>query len=226
MTDPRPKTPNPPFKETTDDVESTSNEQDSLNAALYVATAVLQQGLDFCKNTLSNEEQLTYYSKLLPGSTIGKHLRHARDHFNLLAHALSQPPPYVLSYDTRTRDTPMERSLPAAIDCLRTSIEDLNSLFSPEVAAASGSLEHGGRPKFTNDTPITLHAVTPFPQILQTSLGRELWFTALHAIHHYAVIRMLAGELALDVDDTFGVAPSTLKYRAGEPPAIPEKAKI
>ncbi|KAG9049147.1 hypothetical protein FS837_011066 [Tulasnella sp. UAMH 9824] len=226
MNDYKPKTPNPPFKEAENDVESTTNDQDSLDAARYVATAVLQQGLDFCKNTLNDEEQLTYHSKLLPGSTIGKHLRHARDHFHLLIHAFSQPPPYVLSYDTRTRDTPMERSLPAAIESLQTSIDELNSIFSPEVAAASGSLEHGGRPRLANDTPLTLHAVTPFPQILQTSLGRELWFVALHAIHHYAVVRMLAGELELDVDETFGVAPSTLQYRAGEAPAIPEKAKI
>lgn len=71
MNDSKPKTPNPPFKETENDVESTTNEQDSLDAARYVATAVLQQGLDFCKNTLNDEEQLTYHSKLLPGSTIG-----------------------------------------------------------------------------------------------------------------------------------------------------------
>lgn len=76
----------------------------------------------------------------------------------------------------------MERSLQAAVDSLQTSIDDLNSLFSPEVAAASGSLEHGGRPKLTNDTPITLHAVTPFPQILQTSLGREVNLNSLPCV--------------------------------------------
>ncbi|KAG8930190.1 hypothetical protein FRC01_003159, partial [Tulasnella sp. 417] len=86
MNDSKPKTPNPPTKEIENDVESTTTEQDYLDAARYVAAAVLQQGLDFCKNTLSDEEQLVYYSKLLPGSTIGKHLRHARDHFNLLVH--------------------------------------------------------------------------------------------------------------------------------------------
>lgn len=71
MNDSKPKTPNPSFKETENDVESATNEQDCLDAARYVATSVLQQGLDFCKDTLNNEEQLTYHSKLLPGSTIG-----------------------------------------------------------------------------------------------------------------------------------------------------------
>lgn len=187
--------------------EETSNH--SISAGLYVATAILQQGLDFLKNSVTDENQLVYQSKLLPGSTIGarwlpfnshrltesqgKHLRHARDHFNLLAQVrgilaivpsvlklklpriqcLSKPPPFVLSYDIRTRDTPMERSLSAAISCLQTSIDDLNSILGDDVS--DGSIEHGGRDtKLANDTLITLNAVTPFPQTFQTSLGREV----------------------------------------------------
>jgi len=198
---------------------------ESIAAAVYVATAILQQAVDFLHNSITDEAQLVYQSKLLPGSTIGKHLRHARDHFNLLAQCISQGPPYVLSYDIRTRDTPMERSLEAAVSCLQTSIDDLNSIFSSEIR--EGSLDHGQQSgvRLESTTSITLHAVTPFNQVLQTSIGRELWFVALHAIHHYALVRVLAGELGLTVDDTFGVAPSTLKYRSGELP-MSEKAKI
>jgi len=200
-------------------------DEEALGAALYVATSILQQGLDFLQTSLTSEEQLFYQSKLLPGSTIGKHFRHARDHFNLLAQCLAQQrPPYVLSYDTRTRDTPMERSLPAAISSMQASVDELNSLLAVE--SQDGSLQHGGHEHpLRNDTPITLHAVTPFPQVLQTSLGRELWFVALHAIHHYAIIRVLAGELELIVDETFGVAPSTLRYRQQDL-RDSEKAKI
>jgi len=192
----------------------------SVSAALYVATSILQQALDFLRNSITDEAQLVYESKLLPGSTIGKHFRHTRDHFNLLAQCISQPPPYVLSYDVRTRDTPMERSLSAAISSIRTSIDDLNSLLSRDVR--EGSLDHGQEGhRLQNTTPITLDAVTPFPQVFQTTLGRELWFVALHAIHHYAVIRVLAGELGLTVEETFGIAPSTLQYRRQD-----TKAKI
>lgn len=63
------------------------------------------------------------------------------------------------------------------------------------------------------DTPITLHAVTPFPAVYQTTIGREvcystsssqvlhadnvskLWFTSLHAIHHWSVVRVVAREM-------------------------------
>ncbi|KAG8696713.1 hypothetical protein FRC09_008308 [Ceratobasidium sp. 395] len=50
-----------------------------------VARAVLGQAVDLLQNTLSDDDQLTYQSKYIPGSTIGKHLRHARDHYVLLA---------------------------------------------------------------------------------------------------------------------------------------------
>jgi len=193
------------------------SDNESVGAALYVATSILQQALDFLNTSITDEAQLVYESKLLPGSTIGKHFRHARDHFNLLTQCISQKPPYVLSYDVRTRDTPMERSLSAALSSLQTSIDDLTSLLSGDIR--DGSLAHGQSEfQMKSTTPISLHAVTPFPQVFQTSLGRELWFVALHAIHHYATVRTIAGEQGLTVDETFGVAPSTLRYR--------ERAKI
>ncbi|KAG9011031.1 hypothetical protein FRB93_003481 [Tulasnella sp. JGI-2019a] len=191
------------------------DDHEPMAAALYVAIAMLQQSLDFLQNSITDESQLVYESKFLPGSTIGKHLRHARDHFNLLAQCIAHGPPFVLSYDVRTRDTPMERSLPAAISCFQNSIHDLNSLLSSDTR--EGSLDHGRfEAPLPSDAVITLNAVTPFTQVLQTSLGRELWFVALHAIHHFALVRVLAGELGLTVDETFGVAPSTVKYRNQE----------
>ena len=55
--------------------------------------------------------------------------------------------------------------------------------------------------------PITLHAVTPYPQVMETTFGREvrssqyifqlflilvpkLWFAGLHAIHHWSMVRL------------------------------------
>jgi len=63
------------------------------------------------------------------------------------------------------------------------------------------------------EEPITLNAVTPYPQALQTTYGRELWFVSLHAIHHWSMVRVIAAEMGLQVEETFGVAPSTMAYR-------------
>lgn len=82
------------------------------------------------------------------------------------------------------------------------------------------------------DHPLRLSALTPIKQDLSSSFGREvhglevcqahpltflfiqLWFVALHAIHHFSLLRVIAcGELHLAVPDNFGVAPSTLAFR-------------
>lgn len=88
----------------------------------------------------------------------GKHLRHARDHFLLLVDSISSAPPYELSYDTRVRNTPMEQELGAARTALAEMISKLEEIV----------------PKVKLDEPMTLHAITPHMQVLNTSFGREV----------------------------------------------------
>jgi hypothetical protein len=51
--------------------------------ALFVSVSVVQQAIDFL-DLLNNDGQLAFPSQILPGGSIGKHIRHAVDHFNLL----------------------------------------------------------------------------------------------------------------------------------------------
>jgi hypothetical protein len=150
----------------------------SLTQLLSVSKTVLLQAVDLLDNYLTSDDQLTTHSKFLPGSTIGistlctrntcptdinhltpgKHLRHARDHFVLLVKCISSPPPHVLSYDTRNRNTPMESSLSAAREALIEAIQHLETVvFNAQMNA-----------------PITLHAVTPHLQQFETTFGREV----------------------------------------------------
>ncbi|KAJ3750064.1 hypothetical protein DFH05DRAFT_1465821 [Lentinula detonsa] len=162
---------------------------------LFVSQTVLQQAVDLLDNDLKEDEQLVVTSKFLPGSTIGKHLRHARDHFELLINCITSPPPYVLNYDVRSRNTPMETSRGAARSALLETIQRLQDVV----------------PTSNWNAPITLNAVTPFPQTFQTTFARELWFGALHCVHHWSMVRVIAGEMNMKVgDDCFGFAPSTL----------------
>jgi len=127
----------------------------------------------------------------------------------------------------------METSVSAAYDALSSTIVQLEDLLA--------SCDHGKGVAVMNghqiglDEPMTLNAVTPDMQVLQTSFGRELWFTGLHAVHHWSMIRVIAGELVrfsdalhhllvhgdpqgLGITGTFGVAPSTLMYRGSSSP--------
>jgi len=67
------------------------------------------------------------------------------------------------------------------------------------------------------DENLTLNAVTPHPQVFETTFGRELWFCELHAIHHWSMIRVIAGELNVKMtDESFGFAPSTLVFKGSD----------
>ena len=118
----------------------------------------------------------------------GKHLRHARDHFVLLIGCILNPPPRVLSYDTRIRDTPMETSRAAARTALMDTIKQLEEII----------------PTTNFQEQISLHAITPHLHSFQTTIGREvsnasfvimfltnvgqLWFTSLHCVHHWSMV--------------------------------------
>ncbi|KAH9075780.1 hypothetical protein EDB83DRAFT_2515470 [Lactarius deliciosus] len=190
----------------------------NLEQLLQVGTTILTQALDLLNNSLTSDDQLIIHSQYMPGSTIGKHLRHARDHFALLLDCVSRPRPYVLSYDVRSRNTPMETSREAA----RAAIEDTIAQLKQVV------------PGVSLDAPLTLHAVTPYSQTMQSTFGRELWFAGLHAVHHWSMLicsaggggrfRVIAGEQGIQLDKSFGFAPSTLVHQGTE--ASLGKAKI
>jgi len=181
-----------------------------LSQLLSVSSTVLQQALDLVDNVLTDDNQLTVQSKYLPGSTIGKHIRHAWDHFTLLINCAVGSRPYVLSYDNRIRNTPMENNRSAAHDALVSVMARLKEL--------------GTTPPIEPDQVITLNAVTPFRHTFQTTFARELWFAALHAVHHWSMVRVIAGELDIFLPDDFGFAPSTLVHRGSDAPL--GKAKI
>ncbi|KAF8641240.1 hypothetical protein AX17_000874 [Amanita inopinata Kibby_2008] len=175
---------------------------ESLEKLLFVSKTVLLQAVDLLDNHLTSDDQLTVNSRYLPGSTIGKHLRHARDHFQLLLKCMASPAPRTLSYDIRTRNTPMETNLNAAKESLLETIKQLEELV----------------PTANLNDPLILHAVTPFLQEFQSTFGRELWFAALHCVHHWSMVRVIAGEMDIKLSDDFGFAPSTLVYQDHEAP--------
>ncbi|KIY51368.1 hypothetical protein FISHEDRAFT_64358 [Fistulina hepatica ATCC 64428] len=167
---------------------------DVMEQLAFVAKHLLLQAVDLVENHLQSDEQLTVEAQHIPGSTIGKHLRHARDHYTLLLDA-STSPSQPFSYDIRVRNTAMESNRAAAIRALHETIQRFETIATDK------------------ETPLTLDAVTPSPQRFATNFGREFWFCSLHCIHHWAVVRVIAGELGIKLSDDFGFAPSTLVYQ-------------
>ena len=49
---------------------------------------------------------------------------------------------------------------------------------------------------------------------MESNIGRELAYCVGHAIHHYAIVRLICSHLGVEVPKEFGIAPSTLKSRS------------
>jgi uncharacterized damage-inducible protein DinB len=150
-------------------------------------------------------------SERVPKSTIGKHVRHLLDHYRKLIHAdlvshvlqhQDEPYPQLICYDKRQRDVPEERETKIARAYLSELVELLERL--PETG------------DFWN-LPVDIEVVTTqqgaSSDPLRSSLGREVWFVVHHAIHHHAMIKVIAEEFGINVTSDFGLAPSTAFHR-------------
>ncbi|KAI8051381.1 uncharacterized protein B0P05DRAFT_562530 [Gilbertella persicaria] len=161
-----------------------------------MAHDIIQQAIDLLH--LVKNEQYTKVSSVMPGGTIGKHMRHLYDHFRLL-YAEHDPIPenWIVDYDTRARNDPSESDRLIAIDRFaelqNTIKEHTISLQTPLTLSATITASDHNKYQFTS------------------SFGRELFYCCIHAIHHYASIKSICVEQDITTPKEFGVAPSTLQ---------------
>jgi hypothetical protein len=157
---------------------------------------VLQQGL-----ALLDDCTIEGYRTVVPapfGASIGQHYRHVLDHFVSLTTGISTG---VIDYDQRARD----RELESNIDVARARTQMLMRFFASLTAADY----HRGCS--------VLHTVAYSQHEKETSssnIERESAYCVSHAVHHFAIVRILCSPLRVRVPEEFGVAPSTLKHRA------------
>jgi hypothetical protein len=133
-------------------------------------------------------------------ASIGGHVRHSLDHFTSLLRGLEDG---FVDYDRRDRDPRIEgdpeyaaalaRSIRSRIDRIPAEAFDRPVLARSEVSYLPG------------EAPV-----------VSSTLGRELVFTLSHAIHHFALIRVMAGLAGIGLPGDFGVAPSTAAHLARE----------
>lgn len=131
-----------------------------ISAALVdTALTLLDQAWRLLSKSVTSSAQLSEDSRLIPGATIGKHLRHALDHYRLLLDVIEDASLPLLSYDRRVRMTLIETSIPDALEAVEIIQHRLRSLPS------DGSWLK---------RKVKLEAVTPEEVQLETTLGREV----------------------------------------------------
>lgn len=159
------------------------------------AVDILCQGEDLLR-ALTPES----YTKRVPAvfdASIGGHYRHCLDHFTSLLRALDADE---VDYDHRKRDPRIETqpqfALMLTMQMRRTLTELVPDTLCHEVnARCEVSYDHGNSP------------------VTKSTLARELVYCIAHAIHHYALISVMARLMAVTLPEHFGVAPSTVAHQ-------------
>ncbi len=163
------------------------------------AVQILHQGLDLLAR-LSAEEYTTKVP-LAFHATIGGHYRHCLEHFKLL---LDGTKVKSINYELRERNEFIEND----ISISRQMTMDL-----------IGRLEDLGDELLEQPVSVTCQTQyeTTCLNTADSTIKREMMYGVAHAIHHYALIAVMASYLKIDLPEDFGVAPSTLNHRSSLP---------
>jgi len=131
---------------------------------------------------------------------IGEHVRHLLDHYLGFFDGLENDGR--IDYEARRRDARIERDLEFARTLLREVIGRLTRLEGTDLGVRiQVRIEvAGGDPVWADSCP-----------------ARELCFLVNHTVHHCALIGVICRANGVGVPADFGVAPSTLRHRAGNP---------
>jgi hypothetical protein len=157
-----------------------------LSAQMQAIFSDLSEALCQC-----SPERYTMPLPLLSGATIGEHTRHVIEFFQCVSMAFESE---TVDYAKRERNRIIETNKAYALQLLSEVTVGLN---------------------MPNKTMLLcLGAPNGKPVTVSSNLYREIAYNIEHAIHHMAIIKIGLKSLAIPVNENFGVAPSTLEYRA------------
>lgn len=143
---------------------------------------------------LENKEY-AHCSSLLLGSSIGKHMRHIIEFYDILREGFEVGE---INYDTRTRSSQIENETEFASLRLASILSWLEGLKENKNLILCFSFN-----KEKNDV-----------KKVESNLMRELAYNMEHAIHHMALMRIALDQQLphINIDSNFGLAYSTIRY--------------
>lgn len=140
-----------------------------------------------------DEPQYQYPCIQLSGNSVGQHVRHIIEMFQCLQTGYQTG---IVDYEQRERSRQIETDKGFATSLLqKVSRENLQENKNLVLLAYYDNLQSN-------------------PEKIQTNYFREVAYNLEHAVHHMALIRIGLREIGgIFVDDSYGVATSTLKFR-------------
>jgi len=157
---------------------------------------VLRQGCVLLDST--SEETYTLSLGGTASGTVGAHYRHVLEHFISILEGLASAR---INYDARKRDIKIETSITYARVVTEALIEDFRAI-SPHLLERECSVIY------------TVAYGDSEAEEVRSTIAREIMFSVGHAIHHFAIIKLLCAGAGVQLPYEFGVAPSTLKHAA------------
>ena len=144
-------------------------------------------------------EDVAYATKVPEAfhASIGGHYRHCLDHFCSVFDGLDGK---MADYDARERDPRIETLRDVALAktrSLRKLADEMPESRLDRFIWARSKVSYG-----PENSPLAASTV-----------GRELMFCIVHAIHHYALMGVMCRLLGIPLQQGFGVAPSTIKHQ-------------
>ncbi len=176
-------------------VRSSESSERTSDDVVQAALAILDQGEDLLRQL--TPDAYTYRLAAVFGASIGGHYRHCLDHFVSWIRSLEGEE---LNYDRRDRDPRIETdpSEASRATCeVRSRLGRLSSSDLQRRVRTRCQVSYG-----SGNAPVT-----------ESTLERELVYVIAHAIHHYALISVMAKLQDLALPSTFGVAPSTVRHQ-------------
>lgn len=200
-----------------------------LPSLLRCNQAILQQKIDLLsviESKFGSQElsQLFQRKCNIVQASIGQHYRHSLDHSELAILVASTHLGYsgkfeitdvvALRYDQRVRGGTLEKDVVEARKRIVSMIDVLDEMKS----------NYEANPNLGNITKQSVNAAFMLSggdcedgeMELQSTIGRELGFVAHHAIHHNAMVRVIAvnsiGLEEHELPEDFGKAPSTIRF--------------
>jgi hypothetical protein len=170
----------------------------SSNRLACAVRGVLSQGLAL----LSDCTMQSYTGRAgVPfNASIGQHYRHVLDHFLCLINGKTRG---LIDYDSRGRSNRIESDRDEAVLLTKTLIAFFETLSDDECQ----------RPI---EAAYTVGYGDTSPKTVRTNLDREIAYCVSHAVHHFAIMRLICAQMEIEVPEEFGIAPSTLKHRAAQ----------
>jgi hypothetical protein len=159
------------------------------------AVQILEQGVALLKGV--SDHAYTQMHSFAFGASIGGHYRHCLDHFRSLLRGAELE---LVDYDQRARNRQIETDRACALaetNALLGLVNLLGAVGLDRCVEVQSQVGYGQEA----------------PARFRSTLRREWGYVIAHAVHHYALIAIIAKIQGVSLPPDFGVAPSTVKHR-------------